>query len=68
MMTGPRVRSTFRHGWAVAFSGIAHYFVRFEAGVVVSACGKKQGLAGRLFESGDWTRCKVCARMMEPAG
>lgn len=63
LMSGPPVR-TFIEGWALPFMswGKAHYFKRSEAGLVRSLCGQMEGFAGRMFQPGNWRRCKICER------
>jgi hypothetical protein len=62
MMTGRRVAG-FTEGWAKPLSfttAKAHYYIRSDAGLVVSKCGSSRGLAGRLFHAGTWDRCQRC--------
>ncbi len=57
MMSGPRVAG-FRQGWALPLGSFskAHYFTRYEV---------KSGLAGRLFEPGDFPKCQLCVRAIK---
>lgn len=64
MISGPRA-TKFTEGWGLRlFSwGKAHYFKREDdIGLCLSLCGREAALAGRLFEAGPWTRCKLCEK------
>lgn len=64
--SGPKVVS-FRQGWALPFGGHskAHYFVRQGVAEVVSLCKRNTGLAGRMFEPGDFPKCGLCVRAIK---
>lgn len=66
MMSGPPVVG-FREGWALPFWSFtkAHYFTRYDAARVTSLCKRQSGLAGRLFEAGDFPRCQLCVRAIK---
>ncbi len=68
-MTGPRT-SKFERGWALPLWswGKAHFFERVEAGLARSICGRKQAMAGKLFEEGNWRRCALCERKLSTKG
>lgn len=61
-MTRERLKG-FREGWAVRASGTAHYFRRSGAGIAQSLCGAQDAPAGYLFEAGEVTRCRRCAKL-----
>lgn len=69
MMSGGRV-SGFRSGWALPIFGFgkAHYFQRSGAGKVISLCHRKTGFAGRLFDAGNFKRCKLCEQAIKNHG
>ena len=62
MSKSARLAQGWRDGWALPIGGWgrSHYFQRSGASQAVALCRRKTVPAGRLFDAGNFPRCKQC--------